>query len=86
MPIYEYRCPSCGHLFELLRSFADKDEVVCPQCGEPAQRLLSAGTGFIIKGGRSDIKAVSRRNSGECDRASPCCGAETRCDKPPCES
>ncbi|MBN2430595.1 MAG: zinc ribbon domain-containing protein [Acidobacteria bacterium] len=33
MPIYEYRCPSCGHKFELLRRVSDDDrEIRCPQC------------------------------------------------------
>jgi putative FmdB family regulatory protein len=34
MPIYEYRCPSCGHEFEeLLLSRAEEQDVACPQCG-----------------------------------------------------
>jgi putative FmdB family regulatory protein len=33
MPIYEYRCPSCGFKFELLRRISDDDsEIRCPQC------------------------------------------------------
>jgi putative FmdB family regulatory protein len=32
MPIYEYRCPPCDHLFEtLVRTLTDV--VRCPQCG-----------------------------------------------------
>jgi len=41
MPIYEYRCRSCGHRFEKLVRAAG--EAVCPACaGEQVERLLSA--------------------------------------------
>jgi len=43
MPIYEFKCKSCGNVFEFLcfRS-NDKDEVVCPSCGhKDAETLLS---------------------------------------------
>ena len=55
MPLYEFRCPS-GHEFEkFYRSIgaAPSDEK-CPECGQLAERLMSAaglvfkGTGFYI--------------------------------------
>jgi putative FmdB family regulatory protein len=44
MPIYEYCCQSCGHVFEelILRS-ADLAALKCPNCGAPdLDRVLSA--------------------------------------------
>ena len=44
MPIYEFRCKSCGHVFEelLIRS-TDKDELECPKCGTPKiDQLMSS--------------------------------------------
>ncbi|MBW2059007.1 MAG: zinc ribbon domain-containing protein [Deltaproteobacteria bacterium] len=43
MPIYEYRCKACGHVFEMIRGISDKDEeVVCPECRRmEAEKLLS---------------------------------------------
>ncbi len=33
MPIYEYRCQSCGHTFEeLILRRSDEAEVACPRC------------------------------------------------------
>jgi len=35
MPIYEYRCQSCEHEFEILQAMgADAAELDCPGCGE----------------------------------------------------
>ena len=42
MPLYEYRCPDCGHEFEELVSFADADNVACQHCGsDNVERLMS---------------------------------------------
>ncbi len=44
MPLYEYRCHTCGAIFELLRRMRDADdEVKCPKCSaRETERLLSA--------------------------------------------
>jgi len=80
MPIYEYRCQKCGGVTELLiRSEQDEDAIQCRHCNSPSlQRLLS-------------LPAVGPQSSrqphqAECDKNSPCCGRETRCDQPPCET
>ena len=49
MPTYEYRCPK-GHEFELFQRITDEPGATCPQCGEPAERQLSAGAGLLFKG------------------------------------
>lgn len=52
MPTYEYRCQNCGHEWEVFQSMKDDPVTECPSCGEPeAKRQISAGTGFILKGG-----------------------------------
>lgn len=35
MPLYEYKCPSCGTRFEELVRTGATEPVVCPNCGEP---------------------------------------------------
>jgi len=36
MPIYEYRCPSCGHRFEILQRMGEgADGLACPKCAAP---------------------------------------------------
>ena len=50
MPIYEYRCNSCGKKFEALQKFSDDPLTVHPECGGgPVDRLISAPT-FQFKG------------------------------------
>ena len=43
MPLYEYRCQSCGKTFEMLRRISDADrDLRCPDClSEEVERLLS---------------------------------------------
>jgi putative FmdB family regulatory protein len=50
MPTYEFRCPQ-GHEFEkFYRSIGGAEaQAVCPQCGQPAERVMSAA-GFAFKG------------------------------------
>ena len=55
MPLYEYRCNACGHLFEKIQKFSDPPVDVCPNCGERnVEKLLSSpaiqfkGTGWYI--------------------------------------
>lgn len=50
MPIYEYRCGSCGFEKEYLQKVNDAPVSSCPACGSNAYaKLISAG-GFQLKG------------------------------------
>ncbi len=54
MPLYEFKCRTCGRSFEeLIRNQADEAEAACPTCGtKDVQRLLSATSlGFVSVGG-----------------------------------
>lgn len=51
MPIYEYSCEQCHHVFEeWVRHIDDNVEQVCPDCGAAAHRIVS-NTSFVLKGG-----------------------------------
>ncbi|MFA5787170.1 MAG: zinc ribbon domain-containing protein [Actinomycetota bacterium] len=49
MPIYEYRCETCGERFEKLVPMAKADEAACPSgvSGHQVRRLLSVIGGLI---------------------------------------
>jgi putative FmdB family regulatory protein len=52
MITYEYICKSCGHTWEQEQGINDEPITKCPKCEEEtAQRLISNGNGFILKGG-----------------------------------
>src|SRR5579883_2062406 len=41
MPLYEYKCSGCGKTFEVIQKFSDEPLKTHPECGAPAERLLS---------------------------------------------
>jgi len=50
MPIYEYKCSSCAHKFDLLRPSALSNEPAdCPKCSKQSSRVLVAS--FACRGG-----------------------------------
>jgi putative FmdB family regulatory protein len=50
MPIYEYRCSSCGHELEALQKFSDAPILNCPSCKADALVKLMSAAGFQLKG------------------------------------
>lgn len=51
MPTYEYLCKSCGNEWEEERKIKDPPQDTCPKCKKKtAKRLISRGTGFMLKG------------------------------------
>ena len=65
MPIYEYRCESCGEELEKLQRMSDEKLVDCPACGEPALKRLVSAAAFRLKGSgwyETDFKKDNKRN------------------------
>ena len=50
MPIYAYKCASCGHSKDVLQKFSDDPLVTCPSCGQPAFSKQITAAGFQLKG------------------------------------
>jgi len=53
MPMYEYKCPKCGHEFDRIVRHADREAPQkCPECEHgAATRQMSKSTSFVLKGG-----------------------------------
>ena len=67
MPIYEYRCESCGHQLEAMQKMSDPLLTECPQChAEALKKLMSAGS----------FKMKSSSSAGACPvtQEAPACG------------
>jgi putative FmdB family regulatory protein len=50
MPVYTYRCESCGVQFEQSQKFTDSPLVRCPECGKKTLRKVYTPVGIVFKG------------------------------------
>ncbi len=50
MPIYEYRCDSCGFQKEFIQRMSDPRLTDCPDCKKPALNKMVTAAGFQLKG------------------------------------
>ena len=84
MPTYDYRCESCGHVFELSHGMTENPAPECPDCGGKCRRLISGGAALILKGNGFHATDHRGRGSAVCGLDMPCCGRSEPCDTPPC--
>ncbi|MBP8191005.1 MAG: hypothetical protein RLZZ369_408 [Pseudomonadota bacterium] len=50
MPIYAYRCESCGHAKDVLQKMSDPVLTTCPHCGAESFKKQITAAGFQLKG------------------------------------
>lgn len=50
MPIYAYKCESCGHAKDVLQKMSDDPLTVCPACGQSSFKKQLTAAGFQLKG------------------------------------
>lgn len=50
MPIYAYKCGSCGHAKDVLQKISDPQLTDCPACGAAAFTKQVTAAGFQLKG------------------------------------
>jgi putative FmdB family regulatory protein len=65
MPTYEYKCNTCGYVFEEFQSISDEPIKICPKCGGNVSKKISAGVGLIFKGSGFYITDYKRKNSSK---------------------
>ena len=74
MPIYEYVCESCEHVFDVLQKMDAAPLLDCPECGKPKLKKLLSAPNFRLKGGgwyETDFKKDNQRNlAGDASDAS----------------
>jgi putative FmdB family regulatory protein len=74
MPVYEYRCTKCKHLFERYQAVGEAVPE-CPKCGSPTRKVY-ASVGLIFKGTGFHTTDYRKGGSGNGDGAA---------EKPPAE-
>lgn len=50
MPIYEFECRSCGHVWDELQKSSDPDPDACPNCVNPVVVRRMTAAAFRLKG------------------------------------
>jgi putative FmdB family regulatory protein len=50
MPIYAYKCESCGFAKDVLQKMSDAPLTDCPTCGKPSFQKQVTAAGFQLKG------------------------------------
>jgi putative FmdB family regulatory protein len=75
MPIYAYRCASCGHAKDVLQKLSDPPLTVCPSCGASAFAKQVTAAGFQLKG--SGWYATDFKGSNGAKKPDPAEGGKT---------
>jgi putative FmdB family regulatory protein len=84
MPLYEYECSQCHRRTEKIQKFSDPELTVCPHCGGPLARTITAAA-ISFKGGgwykdgyasakpaaSGDAAAAPAATAGSGDNAAP---------------
>src|SRR5471032_1573630 len=64
MPIYAYRCESCGFEKDALQKMSDAPLTHCPQCGKDTFAKQVTAAGFQLKGSGWYVTDFRGGNSG----------------------
>jgi putative FmdB family regulatory protein len=67
VPIYDYRCDHCGHVFSAVQSFNDQALDTCPNCGKQPRRLITAPA-VVFKGSgwyKTDSRGKAPSEAGD---------------------
>jgi putative FmdB family regulatory protein len=89
MPVYTYRCESCGVQFERHQSFNDAPLKTCPECRKKSLRkvitptkIIFKGSGFYATDNRSPSGSESRESKSDKSEKK----AESKAESKPAES
>ena len=64
MPIYAYRCATCGHAQDVLQKMSDPLLSVCPACGAATYEKQVTAAGFQLKGSGWYVTDFRNGNTG----------------------
>ena len=63
MPLYEYLCKKCGHVFERIQRFSDPMVKKCLECGGKVEQVISAPA-VQFKGSGWYVTDYAKKSSG----------------------
>jgi putative FmdB family regulatory protein len=83
MPIYAYRCSSCGLEQDVMQKMADAPLTTCPQCKTETFAKQLTAPGFQLKGNgwyQTDFKGGAKaKTEAKSDNPPPCQGGTGSC-------
>ena len=50
MPVYEYKCPKCAKVFDIMHAMDEQPKPACTECVVPLKRVYRLA-GIAFKGG-----------------------------------
>ncbi|MEI7536565.1 MAG: FmdB family zinc ribbon protein [Comamonadaceae bacterium] len=74
MPIYAYKCESCGFAKDVLQKLSDSQLTQCPTCGASAFKKQLTAAGFQLKGSgwyATDFKGSAAPAGAAADASAP---------------
>jgi putative FmdB family regulatory protein len=84
MPIYAYKCGSCGFAKDVLQKMSDPALHICPSCGQDSFSKQLTAAGFQLKGSgwyATDFKGggspAPATDTKDTSPAAPAAGADT---------
>jgi putative FmdB family regulatory protein len=89
MPIYAYRCASCGHAKDVLQKISDPVLSLCPACGAETFNKQVTAAGFQLKGSgwyvtdfREGAKPAAKSDAGASSKTAEAPKADTAAAAP----
>ena len=71
MPLYEYECSTCHRRTEKIQKYSDPELTICPHCGGPLARTITAAAiAFKGSGWYKDLYSSSAKPAGGSDSGS----------------
>ena len=93
MPIYAYKCASCGHAKDVLQKISDAPLTVCPSCGAESFTKQVTAAGFQLKGSgwyatdfRGGSKSANDSSSSAGDKPADKASEPAKTESKPAES
>ena len=74
MPIYAYKCDSCGHAKDVLQKMSADPLTVCPACGAATFTKQLTAAGFQLKGSGwyvTDFRGGDKKGGAESGGGAP---------------
>jgi putative FmdB family regulatory protein len=71
VPIYAYKCSSCGHAQDVLQKMSDPLLTVCPECGKSTYVKQVTAAGFQLKGSGWYVTDFRNNGAGATGKAAP---------------